>query len=336
MRRFILEFQNGDLLENAGTKAPMDISSILANNGYRAIYIKTCGGNTFKQIWLMALSLTRLVFSAKRGSLLVFQYPIYSQKGAIAFQFARIILRLKKVKVVCLIHDLIAARTGTGIHTEVTELNKNDFIIVHSPQMAALLKDSGCTASSIVLGMFDYLVNTGNHMQRRLTYDIVFAGNLSKSLFLSQLGPITSNSPVQFILYGRNGQTMNFGSGIEYGGSFSPDNVSSLKGSWGLVWDGDSIDDLTGEAGDYQKINSPHKASLYLVAGLPIIVSAKAAIASIVENERIGITVNSLHEMAGRISRMTDDDYQAMLNNVHGYGSKLAFGRSILSALDQI
>ena len=124
--------------------------------------------------------------------------------------------------------------------------------------------------------------------------------------------------------------------GIKYGGLFRSDDVSSLKGSWGLVWDGDSIDDLTGEAGNYQKINSPHKASLYLVAGLPIIVSSKAALASIVENERIGITVKSLHELADRISRMTDKDYQTMLNNVHEYGSKLASGRNILSALDQI
>ena len=336
MERFVLEFQNGDLLENAGAKAPMDISTILVENGFHKEYFKTGGGNIFKQFCSMFLSLIRLAFSAKRGSVLVFQYPIYSKKGFIAFQSARRILKLRKVTVVCLIHDLLAARFGTDMQEEVAELKKNDFLIVHSPQMASLLADSGCTAPTIVLGLFDYLVKRPNCLVHHLSYETVFAGNLSKSVFLCQLTEITNNSPMLFRLYGRNNLELNGVSGIEYGGLFSPDDVSTLNGSWGLVWDGDSIYDLTGRAGEYQKINSPHKASLYLVAGLPLIVNTQAAIATIVEEEHIGITVKSLSELPDRIQSMTEEDYQFILGNVRRFASKLTSGKSILNALEKV
>lgn len=333
MERFVLEFQNGDLLENAGAKAPTDISAILVNDGFHQVYVRTSGGNIIKQSCSLCLSLARLAFSAKRGSILVFQYPIYSKKGFIAFQYARKLLKFKKVTIVCLIHDLLAARFGTGMKEEVAELNKNNFLIVHSPQMAALLKDSGCTVPTIILGLFDYLVGTANSLPRHLSYEIVFAGNLSKSPFLNQLTGITGKSPVRFRLYGRKDREMTGETGLEYGGLFSPDDVSSLDGSWGLVWDGDSIDRLAGSAGEYQKLNSPHKASLYLVAGLPLIVSSEAAIAKIVEEEKLGITVKSLSDVPDCISQMTEEDYQSMLGNVRRFATRLTSGQSILSAL---
>ena len=202
--------------------------------------------------------------------------------------------------------------------------------------MASLLADSGCAAPTIVLGLFDYLVKSPNRLTRHLSYEVVFAGNLSKSVFLNQLTEVTNNSPIRFRLYGRHNRELNGVSGIEYGGLFSPDDVSTLDGSWGLVWDGDSIYDLTGEAGDYQKINSPHKASLYLVAGLPLIVSAQAAIAPIVEANNIGFTVNSLQEITDIITKMTENDYQTILVNVKHFASGLTSGQSILSALDQL
>lgn len=49
----------------------------------------------------------------------------------------------------------------------------------------------------------------------------------------------------------------------------------ALVQSFGLVWDGNSMDTCTGNYGSYLRINDPHKVSLYLSSGLPIIVGQK-------------------------------------------------------------
>lgn len=202
--------------------------------------------------------------------------------------------------------------------------------------MASYLKDSGCTRPFIVLGLFDYLVSTTNKSARNLSSSIVFAGNLSKSGFIGKLNEVTHDSKISFILYGRNDASVRFDDKITYGGLFSPNDVSSIQGSWGLVWDGDSIDRLTGKMGLYQMINSPHKASLYLVAGLPIIVSKQVAISQIVNEEGIGFTVDSLYDIEGRIASMSDKDYQNMLENVRSYASRLMSGSNLMTALRQL
>ena len=333
--KIVLEFQNGERLENAGSKAPADVSTILVNNGFRKVFVTTSGASLFEQFFSLLASSVKLVVSAKRGSILLCQYPVYSKKGAIAFGLMRVALRAKRVKIILLIHDLISARTGAGKEKEIMELNKNDGLIVHTPEMASFLVDSGYTKPYVILGLFDYLVKIGNNLPRRLSKTIAYAGNLSKSGFINRLDEMTHETMVRFVLYGRNDQDMTFSDRIEYHGLFQPDDVSSLEGSWGLVWDGPSIDELAGEAGLYQKINSPHKASLYLVARLPLIVSTEAAIAKIVVEEKIGIAVHSLRDIEAIISGMSESDYAEMLANVEKYAERLKSGSNLMTAVGQ-
>ena len=287
MPNIILEFQIGNFLENAISKAPADITAILAGNGYKKIYVKTSGGNHLQQICSVVFSSLKLLAASKKGSKVICQYPIYSKKGSIAFRLISRLLQAKKVKVIALVHDLQFVRSGIEKEQEMKDLKQFDALIVHSERMSSLLKESGYFKPCAILGLFDYLTVKTHERSRSLSQTISFAGNLSKSGFIRHLEELTKGSQVRFILYGRNDENHSFGNGIDYGGLFHPDDVSSLEGSWGLVWDGPSIEELTGEAGLYQRINSPHKASLYLVAGLPLIVSAQAAIAKIVVEDKL-------------------------------------------------
>ena len=339
MNRFIIEFQNGEKLADAGTKASADISTILSENGYRKLFFKTCGGSIFKQISQILSSSIKLVVSAKRGSLVIYQYPIYSRKGILAFRFVRKFLKLKKVKVVAFIHDIISARSDVRQReVEIEELNKNDLIVVHSSQMESWLREAGCVKPCVRLGLFDYLVSKSNEIERSLSYTVTYAGILSssKSGFVYHLKDLTCKGHLRFLLYGRKDQNDSFGDGIEYCGLFSPDDVSSLQGSWGLVWDGSSIDDLDGQTGIYQRINSPHKASLYVVAGLPLIVNSKAAIADVVVEHNLGITIDSLAELEERISAISSEDYAEMLSCVNAYAERLMTGQNLLTVLNHI
>ena len=57
--------------------------------------------------------------------------------------------------------------------------------------------------------------------------------------------------------------------------------------NFGLVWDGTSLDGCNGRYGEYLKFNNPHKTSLYLSCGIPVIIWKEAALADFVEEHKV-------------------------------------------------
>ena len=109
--------------------------------------------------------------------------------------------------------------------------------------------------------------------------------------------------------------------------------ISNLKGKYGLVWDGDSLDTCSGLTGEYLKINNPHKLSLYLAVGLPVIIWEKAAEAEFVLKENVGVTVKSLYELPQRLATVSYNDYNIMKNNVRIVGERLRRGEYMMEAI---
>ena len=121
-------------------------------------------------------------------------------------------------------------------------------------------------------------------------------------------------------------------------GSFEPEELPKyLKGDFGLVWDGMSIEACMGNTGEYLKYNNPHKASLYLSSGLPVIVWKNAAMATFVEKYYVGITVDNLKELDKVITEISPEEYEQMYQNTRklsyklheGYFSKKAIRKAI-------
>lgn len=121
-----------------------------------------------------------------------------------------------------------------------------------------------------------------------------------------------------------------------YHGSFSPEDLPEhLEGAFGLVWDGTSAETCIGNTGEYLKYNNPHKTSLYLSSGIPVIVWSKAAIADFVIRNGVGIAVDSLYDVNDRISEISEADYASMCENVDCIGVKLRSGGYFMAALDE-
>ena len=74
------------------------------------------------------------------------------------------------------------------------------------------------------------------------------------------------------------------------------------------------------------KYNNPHKLSLYLSSGLPVVIWDKAAEAVFVKNNKLGIAVNSLFELQSKLENITEDDYNEMARNVAVIAEKLKKG----------
>ena len=103
--------------------------------------------------------------------------------------------------------------------------------------------------------------------------------------------------------------------------------IGAAEGDFGLVWDGDSVDSCCGNWGEYLMINTPHKVSLYIRCGLPIIIWRKAAMARFVEENGIGICVGSLRDIAGIYTRLTQAEYERMCENVQRVSRMMSEGR---------
>lgn len=116
---------------------------------------------------------------------------------------------------------------------------------------------------------------------------------------------------------------------------FSEQIINEVNGDFGLIWDGDSTQEITGLAGHYIRYNTPHKTSLYLASGLPVIISKNAAIASFVQDNNIGVCINSLSEISTEALDISSELYRRMKENVLLVGQKLRKGYYLENAINR-
>ncbi|MBU7546176.1 hypothetical protein [Leuconostoc mesenteroides] len=328
MNKYVLNVDAGTF-NSAGVKAKTDITKILVNNGYEKIdYFvpksKIMRLLTAKIMWHKKLA------TVKNG-IFVFQYPMYSR--FVTEELIKIISKRKNVKSVAVIHDIEALRylkdDAHSSQKELDILSQFDVLIVHNRAMKNWLNDKGVTANLVELEIFDYL-NDFPMIELRNQENIIFAGNLEKSKFLTKLH---INTPL--ILKGPN-PDKDYPNNISYEGQHLPDELPKfLNGKFGLIWDGDSTDTCDGIFGEYLKFNNPHKTSLYLSMGIPVIIWNQAALAPFVEENNVGIIISSLDDIDRAVNKMSDIDYRAMKSNAERVGKQMRGGEYIIKALQK-
>jgi len=124
---------------------------------------------------------------------------------------------------------------------------------------------------------------------------------------------------------------------IEFMGKKAPDelieNISQC--TWGLVWDGISINTCCGLLGTYLRFNNSHKCGLYLAARVPVIVWEESGMASFVNKYKVGICVSSLHDAADIINCMDQKVYNIYKKNAQSIGQLISEGKFFLEALEK-
>lgn len=120
-------------------------------------------------------------------------------------------------------------------------------------------------------------------------------------------------------------------------GNVAPEEfIENARGDFGLVWDGAQLDACTGPMGEYLRVNTPHKCSFYLRAGLPLIVWSRSAMAAEVTRLGIGIAVDTLEGLGKRLDAVGDAEYEAMRRAVASVAEDIAAGRQLRRALGSI
>lgn len=312
--------------ENAGSKARTDIERILHEN-YDCLFNINAMPTSSNEIFNFLLKIkyfiqkdnisTILRLSKKINQNVILQYPFY---------FNRVYNKLLKKfvennHVVIFIHDIDSLRHfGDAIlEDEIDLLNQAKLVIVHNHFMKNLLRSKGMMTKALELGLFDYILDQkpSNTLKRiHFGNKIVFAGNLQKSEFLPLLGNLDES--LSWNLYG-NGipKVLKKKQNIVWKGSFGPNDIPfKLEGSFGLVWDGNSLDGCKGFMGDYLRYNNPHKLSLYIASGLPVITWRQAAIAEIIQKYNIGFVVDNISQISQKLGKMDETLYLTYEKNI--------------------
>lgn len=325
----ITEFRMQDY--NAGHKAPADVAAIAADNGYMILSIVRgtvrYGQKQTETEWIKACE------EITDNAVVLVQFPIVDISGGI---YRLNELKDKKhINIICVVHDIeILRRNVRDDYIEQYNMLQTlaDIWIVHNTKMKEFLVSKGFPEDKIVsLEIFDYLI--GDSPEVKKDSGVIVAGNLDigKSEYIYHLSEI---GDVKFNLFGANYSDNDHYDNISYFGTFLPDElIKNLQGKYGLVWDGNSLDTCSGLTGEYLKINNPHKLSLYLAIGLPVIIWDKAAEADFVLKEHVGITVKSLYELSDKLSKVSDSDYENMKHNAQIVGARLRNGEYMTKAI---
>lgn len=328
----------------AGQKAPDDIAFFAAACGWQPLRIKRYLHpnrflKAFGTLWWLVQSFF-WVRRVPRGATVLFPFPGDYLAGRLGVRFLRGLRERRGARMVGFVHDLEELRAehpdAVAWARQVREavFAVADELIVHNEAMAAQLRAWGCRQPLRLMQLFDYRVQgEGKSSFPQAPNDPVVSLVGSFGNFRARYARHLAEIPgVTWQLLGPEGEGL---AGWE--GCYEPEEViHHLAGNWGLVWDGDSLATCTGTCGRYLALNNPHKLSLYLAAGIPVVIWEGAALASFVTARGVGIAIGSLRELPARLAAVSDGEYARLRAAAAALGEELragAFTRRVLEGL---
>ncbi len=323
-------------LRSAGNKAKTDNESTLDALGAVNLGLPMrVNDNKIANFVLTLAGVMRFAVAVRSGDEVVLQYPVKKY-----FAFLCRVAHLRGARVTAIIHDLGSfRRKKLTEEQEIARLSHADAVIAANDAMAQWLSDRGLRRPVRGLGLYDYKASAFNphtEFSRRGKLRLVYAGSLNnkKNSFLLALPDLADD--FQFVLYGdkQNLHGMRSHPDIEVNGFIqAEDFVAGVDADFGLVWDGESVDGCRGDYGEYLRVNSPHKVSFYLRAGIPVVVWRQAGVAQVVEREGVGIAVDSLRDLKAAVDALSAADLSAMKQRAVALAKALDHGDFLRAAL---
>lgn len=329
-------------INDAGSKARMDIEQTMNLSGFMpAGKEKTISKNRILHFIQTFFIVARMPTYIKKDDILILQYPVKY------YRILCFLAHLRKANVVTIIHDLECFRNKrNSVKKEISLMNLSDAIICHNPTMKKWLCNNGFKGYNkkqiiVTLKVFDFLSDAEckNREDSWPSHKIAYAGQLAriKNSFLYEFGNHIENFILNVYGKGFDESTAARPDKFDVKGFMLPDKlINSAEGDFGLVWDGGDINSCDGNWGEYLKINTPHKISLYIRCGLPLIIWSKAAMAEFIKTNEIGICVDSLRDINNIYKHLTKDEYKKMCDNVQRISKRLSEGWYCKTAISEV
>ena len=327
---------------DAGNKFSDDVIEICKRQDIQPIVYgqKNSGGLAHRIIFFMKYIFDLL--KIKKFSVIYILYPTMPKY----FKYLCYVKRIRKCKLVGIIMDLPFLCRKVSVSTnDIGELLQMDAIILQNNKQKLLLENIGIVGKSIEeIGILDFLGNPNINSPDSRSYGgrktiLCYGGTLAydSAGFLYKWAHSSYINKIKVNVYGRCLEKKLENPHFEYKGVFPPEEiVDNLEGDFGLVWSGSEIDYCGGMKGSYYDYASPHKLSMYLMAGMPVIIPKSSALADIVVSKNIGITVTSLDEIEDKLNRISLKEYAAMVNAVNKEAKKISLGTNLERCIKEV
>ena len=322
---------------DAGYKFPADVQEIFRQMGRDVLFY---GHKPNASVVHWSVDTAKLVLGGvkkvKKNSCVYVLFPI----GERSIRFIKRRCKKTNSKMIGMIIDINSLRyEDEDPQKETKLLLMFDALIVQNGRQQEYVRKLGFRGEVSKLGVLDYLCVPSEKDASLSDRKICYGG----SLYQGQSGFLKEWSESGFIktfhvnVYGPHMEFPIEGNTFSYEGEYSADTIiEHISGSFGLVWNGESIHTLSGAMGDYYRYATPHKMSMYLMAGMPVIVHKDSAAAKFVKENGIGILISSLTELEKIFSDVSDDQYAGMKNCVYKIREKLAEGYYLRRSLAEI
>ena len=258
------------------------------------------------------------------NDIVIFQSPTWN---GITFD-ERLMLQLsayKGLKKIFFIHDippLMFEENRWLLKRYISLYNHADLIILPSENMADYLRAEGFTVSKIVVQkMWDFPVSIDFSINPQFKRVINFAGAANKDKF--SFVKEWKYDTVKLLVTAAEGDWQH-DEKVEFIGWFRDQNrlANALRGNggFGLLW---TEHEYTKE---YMKLCACFKVSLYLAAGIPVIVHSSIPEASTIVRKNLGFAVTTLDEAVDKVESITEEQYGQMIKNVAEFGELVRGG----------
>ena len=273
---------------------------------------------------MLRARLDGILAAVGKEDMVIFQSPSWNGIG-----FDRALLErlnaYRKTKKIFFLHDVPplmfeSNRDFLGEHIEL--FNQADLLIVPSQKMAEFLAGEGLTVQKIVVQrMWDFPVSIDASVTPQFRKVMNFAGDTNRDKFSFAKG--WNYDSVKLAVTAREGD-WEHGANIEFLGWIQDQNILSnvirKNGGFGLLWAED------GYWKEYMKLNANSKLSLYLAAGLPVMVPKSIPEAGTILRKNLGLAVESLDEAVEIVEGMEEGRYQQMVQNVGQFAELIRGG----------
>lgn len=267
------------------------------------------------------------------GDLVVIQFPMWMHLN-FQQEFFDTIKAIESVRMVALLHDVPTWMFTKGEEEYnreadfwLKQLKKFDLLIVANEKSAYKLQEDGVNVPMIQMQLWDYFYS-GPRKSKQFKKQLYYVGG-------RDIVDTTYKAATPLYIYNRNveNNVLESGSVTWLGRQPSDTIVSQLNGGFGVVVTENLIEKSNMNFAYYNQFNNPTKLSLYLAAGLPVIVPSKTYHAKLVKEHGIGLVIDDLNEIDKIFSSMTAKEYQEMVDNVKPWQDAVSEGFFIKRAL---
>ncbi len=321
-----------DVARHAGNKAPTDVRRVALELGFEPVdlspFTRVSRAGRLLSIGRAGVQAVAAAPRLARTDVLLTQHPLGRANDVLLARWAR------RTRSVLLVHDLESLRRAEYAAREQQVLESYDVVVVHTDAMAAHLRSVLPGVTTVVLGCFDYLVPEAPEpaplSQRPAGLYVIGRLGPDKAAYLYALDGLTL--PVR--AYGNGCVVERLPAGVTWQGVLDMDRPAlPARDGFGVMWDGTSADALEGDMGTYLHYNSPHKFSMYVALGLPVIVPRSAALSGLVEREGLGLLCDSIAEGAAAAAACPPERWQQMARATERLRARLLSGAQTRAAL---